>query len=161
MDKATLASSSILGILWVLRSRGDTPLNLCPGKLLILTRTSMCSSFLRSPLANRIGWQIQLVVSCLWSFPSVSYSNGQVRNNLLYRISRLRVPPELGAAEVSCRKMDEVSCTRFAKSSMFWSNISLVWTYLSGVLVYIAMQLARASPVCLSFVSSLECVKVP
>ena len=44
---------------------------------------------------------------------------------------------------------------------MFWTNTSLVWTYSSGVLLYVAMQLARTSPVCSLFVSSLECVKVP
>jgi hypothetical protein len=43
----------------------------------------------------------------------------QVRNDLLSRISRLRVPAELGAAEASCRKMDEVSCTRLARSCIF------------------------------------------
>jgi hypothetical protein len=37
----------------------------------------------------------------------------QVRNDLLSRIPRLRVPPEFGVAEVSRRKMDEVSRTRF------------------------------------------------
>jgi hypothetical protein len=32
----------------------------------------------------------------------------QVRNDLLSRISRLRVPAEFGATEVSRREMDEV-----------------------------------------------------
>ena len=43
----------------------------------------------------------------------------QVRNDLLSWISRLRDPPEFGAATVSRRKMDEVSRTYFAWSSIF------------------------------------------
>ncbi|KAH9991568.1 hypothetical protein BJV77DRAFT_1006890 [Russula vinacea] len=38
MDKATLASSSILGILYALRSWRNARLTLRPGKLLTLTR---------------------------------------------------------------------------------------------------------------------------
>ena len=38
----------------------------------------------------------------------------QVRNDLLSRISRIRVSAEFGAAEVSRWKMVEVGCRRFA-----------------------------------------------
>ena len=59
--------------------------------------------------ANRIGRQIQLVVSCLRNIIVCCLTPmDQVRNDLLSRISRLRVPPEFGAAKVSCWKMDEV-----------------------------------------------------
>lgn len=49
------------------------------------------------------------------------------------QISRLQVPPELGAAETSCRKMDEVSCTRFALSSEIPSKYS--GTFLQRLLI--------------------------
>jgi MFS family permease len=45
----------------------------------------------------------------------------QVRNDLLSRISRIRVSAEFGAAEVSRWKMVEVGCTRFT-----WSPSSKV-----------------------------------
>ena len=37
----------------------------------------------------------------------------QVRNDFLSQVSGIRVPAEFGAAEVPCRKMDEVGSTRF------------------------------------------------
>jgi len=46
-------------------------------------------------------------------------SMDQVRDDLLSWISRLRVPAELGAAEASNRKVDEVSCTRLARNCIF------------------------------------------
>ena len=46
----------------------------------------------------------------------------QVRNNLLSRISRFRVSPELGIAEVSCQKMDEVGYTQHTLPGG-WSSV--------------------------------------
>jgi hypothetical protein len=46
----------------------------------------------------------------------------KVRNDLLSRISRLRVPSKFGTAEISCRKMVEVSCPPLARSCIFLSD---------------------------------------
>ena len=58
------------------------------------------------------------IIGCVFPFGLpvlylTSTLTDQVRDDILSRISRVPVPAEFGAAEVPCRKMDEVSYTRF------------------------------------------------
>ena len=70
--------------------------------------------------ANQQNWLIGTIGCVLLLFMGLYLTpTDQVRNDILSRISCLRVSAEFGATEVSCWEMDEVGRTRFAWSLIF------------------------------------------
>jgi len=81
-------------------------LNVHLGKRLILLRLSMCSHHIAcqpTGLACRYNWLCPAFEISKQYLIAIK----QVGNDILYQLSRLRISPELRAAKVSRRKMDE------------------------------------------------------